>query len=404
MKFNYQARTKEGEIQTGTIEAGSREAAVKILQRHDLAVVLLESVSAVPFYARSLRFLQRVKAKDLVMLYRQLSILFEADIPPLDALASISKQVGNPYLKDILFEVESDVRGGESFSNALAKHKKIFSNFYVNVIRSGEATGRLDAVLKYLADHAEREFILTSKIKGAFVYPGFILSAFLIVVVLMLIYVIPQLTAIFLEIGGKLPLTTRILVGTSDFVRSWGWLLLIIFIGLGTGFVRFIKNPRGLELWDKFKLRVPLFGKLLQKMYLSRFSENLGTLLKGGISILDALQISGQVVGSTVFKKIIMEAREQVKTGGEISSVFEKDPKHIPPTVVQMLKVGEKTAKLDEMLDRLASFYQGEVDRTVANITQLIEPFLIMVLGAGVAFLVASILLPIYNITSSGGF
>lgn len=404
MRFNYQARTKEGEIQTGVVEAGSYEAAVKTLQRHDLAVVFLEPISEVPFYARSLQFLRRIRTKDLVMLYRQLSILFEANIPPLDALASLSRQIRNPRLKDILFEIENDVRAGESISNAMAKHKKTFSSFYVNVIRSGEITGRLDEVLKYLADHAEREFILTSKIRGAFIYPGFILSAFLIVTVVMLIYVIPRLTAVLTETGGGLPLTTRILVGASDFIRSWILVLIPIFIGLGIGFSRFIKTPRGREAWDKFKLKAPLFGKLLQKMYLARFSENFGTLLKGGISILDALQISAQVVGNRVFSRIIIEAKNEVKTGGEISSVFEKEPKNIPPTVVQMIKVGEKTAKLDEMLGRLASFYQGEVDRTVNNLTQLIEPFLIIVLGACVAFLVASILLPIYNITSSGGF
>ncbi len=402
MRFNYQARTKEGEIQTGTVEAGTHEAAVKTLQRYNLAVVFLEPISEIPFYARSLKFLQRIKTKELVMFYRQLSILFEANIPPLEALSSLTIQVHNPRLKDILFEVETDVRGGGSFSNALAKHKKVFSNFYINVIRSGEATGRLDEVLKYLADHAEREFVLNSKIRGAFVYPGFILSSFLIVATLMLIYVVPNLMAVLLETGGQLPLTTRILVGTSNFVRGWIWLLIIILVGLFVGFSRFIKTPQGRKLWDEFKLKVPLFGKLLQKMYLARFSENFSTLLRGGLPILEGLEISGQVVGNTVFSQLIEAAREEVKTGGNISAVFEKDKKNIPPTVVQMLKVGEKTAKLDEMLERLASFYRGEVDRTVNNLTQLIEPFLIILLGAGVAFLVASILMPIYNITSGG--
>ncbi len=402
MRFNYQARTTEGEIQAGTVEAGSYEAAVKTLQRHDLAVVFLEPISGVPIYARSLKFLRRVKTKDVVMFYRQLSILFEADIPPLDALEALVKQVKNPYFKDILFEVETDVRGGEALSNAMSKHKKVFSPFYINVIRSGEATGRLDEVLKYLADHAEQEFVIVSKIRGAFVYPGFILSAFLIVTVLMLIYVVPQLTAVLIEAGGELPLTTKILIGASSFLRSWAWLLALILVGLFSGFLRSIKTPKGREIWDKFKLKIPVFGKLLQKMYLSRFSENLGTLLKGGLPILEALQISGQVVGNTIFFKLIMEARDEVKTGGNMSSAFEKDPKNIPPVVVQMVKIGEQTAKIDAMLERLALFYKGEVDRTVNNLTQLIEPFLILLLGGGVAFLVASILMPIYNITGGG--
>lgn len=402
MRFNYQARTKEGEIQTGTVEAGTYEAAVKTLQRYDLAVVFLEPISRVPLYARSLKFLQKVRTKELVMFYRQLAILFEANIPPLDALESLTKQVRNPYFKDILFEVETDVKGGETLSSALAKHKNIFSPFYINVIHSGETTGKLDEVLKYLANHAEQEFVLISKIKGAFTYPAFILSAFLMITVLMLVYVVPKLTAVLLESGQELPLTTKILVGTSNFLRGWIWLLVIILVGLFIGFPRFIKTPRGREMWDRFKLKIPVFGKLLQKVHLTRFSENFSTLLKGGLPILEALQISAQVVGNTVFSKLIMETREEVRTGGNISSVFEKSPEIIPPVVVQMLKVGEKTAKLDEMLERLTSFYQGEVDRTVSNLTQLIEPFLIISLGAGVAFLVASILMPIYNITSGG--
>ena len=402
MRFNYQARTKEGEVQTGTVEAGSKESAVKTLQRHDLAVVYLEAVSAIPFYARSFKFFQRVKMKELVIFYRQLSILFETNTPLLDSLEAMAEQTPNPFFKDILFEVETDVRGGESLSKALAKHKKAFSSFYINVIQSGEVTGKLDEVLKYLANHAEREFILNSKVKGAFIYPAFILSAFLVVAVLMMMYVVPQLTVVLLEAGGELPMTTKILIGTSDFLRSWIWLVVIILIGAGVGFSRFLKTVQGRETWDKLRLRLPVVGKVLKKVYLARFSENFSTLLQGGLPILKALKISGQVVGNTVFSHLIEEAAEEVKKGGSISSVFEKDKKTIPSSVVQMLKIGEKTAKLDTILEKLATFYQGEVDRTVNNLTQLIEPALIIILGGGVAFLVASILMPIYNITSGG--
>lgn len=403
MRFNYQARTKEGEVQTGTVEAGSRKAAIETLQRHDLTVVYLEAVSTVPFYARSLKLFRKVKTKELVIFYRQLAILFETDTPLLESLRAVAEQVRNPYFKEILFEIETDIRGGEALSKALAKHKKIFSLFYVNVIQSGEATGKLSDVLQYLAGHAEREFILNSKIKGAFAYPGFILSAFFIVAILMMVYVVPHLTRMLLETGQELPVLTKILIGTSNILRSWTWLLIIIFAGMAFGFSRALKTNRGRELWDRFKLRVPILGGLIRKRYLVRFTENLGTLLKGGLPILNALEISKQVVGNRVFSHLIEEAREEVKQGGNISSVFEKDKRNIPPTVVQMLKVGEKAAKLDVILERLSGFYQQEIDRLVANMTQLIEPFLIIALGGGVAFLVASILMPIYNI-SSGGF
>lgn len=401
MRFNYQARTKDGEIQSGTIEASNREVAANTLQRHGLVVVHIEAASAVPFYARSLKIFQKVKIKELVLFYRQLSILFEADIPLLDALKAVAQQTRNAYFRDILFEVETDVKGGESFSKALAKHSKVFSSFYINVIQSGEVTGKLSEILKYLADHAEEEFLLNSKIKSAFTYPIFIFSVFIVVGVLMLVYVVPQLTIVLLESGQELPLPTKILVATSNFFRSWSWLLFIVVTAAIFGFIRFKKTTQGKEMWDKLKLKFPALGKFLQKIYIARFSENFSTLLKGGLPILSALKISGQVIGNTVFTQLIEEAREKVKTGETISSVFEKS-KQIPSLVVQMLKVGERTAKLDEILKRVAKYYRGEIERVVSNLTQIIEPFLIVVLGGAVAFLVAAILLPIYNI--SGGF
>lgn len=400
MRFNYQARTKEGEIQTGTVEAGSNETAVKTLQRHGLSVIYLEAISEVPFYARSLKFLQRVKVKELVMFYRQLAILFEANIPPLDALTAMAEQAHNPFFKDILFEIETDVRGGESLSKAMAKHKKVFSPFYVNVIESGEATGKLSDVLKYLADHAEKDYILNSKIKGAFIYPAFILFVFFAVAVLMLMFVVPQITAILIETGGELPFTTKLLIGTSNLLRSWIWLVILVLIAIGVGSRRYLNTIQGREVWDKVKLSFPALGGLFRKICLARFAENFSTLLKGGLPILNALKISGQIVGNKVFEHLIEQATEEVKKGGNISTVFEKDKKNIPIAVVQMMKVGEKTAKLDTILERLSVFYREEVNRTVDNLTQLIEPALIILLGGGVAFLVASILMPIYNITS----
>ena len=401
MRFNYQARTKEGETHTGTVEASSRDVAVSTLQRHDLVVVYLEAISGLPFYARSLKIFQRVKVKELVMFYRQLSILFEANTPLLDSLRAVAEQTHGPYFKDILFEVETDVRGGESLSSALKKHKKVFSAFYVNVIKAGEVTGKLSDVLKYLADHAEEEYILASKIKGAFAYPIFILSVFAIIAVLMVTFVVPQLTVILVETGQELPFTTKLLMGASGFLQSWLWLVIIAIVGLVIGFLRFKKTSQGKELWDKFKLKVPIIGKLFRKIYLTRFADNFSTLLKGGLPILKALKISSEVIGNTVFSRLLDEAGEEVKKGGNISSVFEKH-KEIPPMVVQMLKVGEKAAKLDEILERVSVFYRGEVDRAASNLTQLIEPLLIVCLGGGVAFLVASILMPIYGMTSGG--
>jgi len=400
MKFNYQARTKKGEIQTGVVEAGSREAAIDTLQRHDLVVVFLEEISEVPFYTRSLKFLKKIKTKEIVIFYRQLAILFEANVSPLDSLKILAEQTKNSLFKDLIFEIERDVKGGENLSDAMAKHPKIFSAFYVNVVKAGEATGKLGDVLKYLADHAEREYNLAFKVKGAFTYPAVILSLFLVVAVVMMIYVIPQLTSMLEETGQELPFTTKVLVGTSKFVRSWFWLVGILIIVAVIVIRRLIKTPRGREILDMIKLRIPVFKTLFQKIYLTRLAENLKTLLLGGIPILKALDITALVMGNKTYERIIHEAREEVRVGKTISSAFANHPKQITPMVTQMIGVGEKVAELDTILEKVAIFYRQEVDRSVANMTQLIEPFMILILGAGVGFLVSAILMPIYNFAS----
>jgi type IV pilus assembly protein PilC len=401
VKFNYQTKTKEGETQTGVVEAGSKEAAIETLQRHDLVVVFLEGLSEAPIYTRSLKIFQRIKSKEITIFYRQLAILFEASVSPLDALRILAEQTSNQLFKDLIFEVEVDVRGGETLSSAMSKRPKVFSPFYVNVVRAGEATGKLHEVLRYLADHAEREYNLTFKVKGAFTYPMAILSMFLVVGTLMMIFVVPQLTSMLKEMGTELPITTKILISVSGFIKSFWWLLAIIFVGAALGIMRATKTEKGRHVIDILKLKIPVFKGLFQKIYLARFSENFRTLLAGGIPILKALDITSTVIGNSVYEKIIQEAKDRVKVGKTIASAFSGYPKQFTPMLTQMVAVGEKTAALEPILDKVALFYQQEVDRMVSNMTQLIEPMMILVLGGAVGFLVASILMPIYNIGSS---
>jgi type IV pilus assembly protein PilC len=401
MKFNYQARTKEGETQTGVVEAGSREAAIETLQRHDLVVIFLEELSEAPIYTRSLKFLQRIKPKEITIFYRQLAILFEANVSPLDALRILAEQTSNQLFKDLIFEIEEDVRGGETLSHALSKKPKVFSPFYVNVVKAGEATGKLHEVLRYLADHAEREYNLTFKVKGAFTYPIAIFVLFALVGTLMMIFVVPQLTSMLEELGTELPITTKILIAASDFMKSFWWLLAIVLVGGAVGFMKGVKTEKGRRIIDVLKLKIPVFKGLFQKIYLARFSENFKTLLVGGIPILKALDISSTVIGNSVYEQIIQEAKERVRVGKTIASALSGYPKQFTPMITQMVAVGEKTAALEPILDKVALFYQQEVDRMVSNMTQLIEPFMILILGGAVGFLVSSILMPIYNIGSS---
>lgn len=400
MQFNYQAKTQDGEIRTGTVEAGSKESAISILQERNLMIIFLEETTKIPIFSRRIKLFQKVKIKELTLFYRQLAVLFEAQVSPIDSLRILAEQIKNPVFKEVLFDVGNDVRGGEALSSAMEKHPKIFSSFYVNVVRAGEATGALQDVLRYLADHAEREYNLNSKIKGAFTYPIVIFSLFIIIGTAMLIFVIPQMISVLKEMGGELPVTTKILLAISNFMRSFFWLVALIIVGLVVAFKKIHATPKGKLFFDSLKLKIPVFNELFKKIYLARFAENLKTLLKGGISILKAMDITATVVGNKVYEEIIMEAKERVRVGETISGAFQNHPKEISSLVTQMVGVGEKTAQIDNILDKVATFYQQDVDRMVGNMTQLIEPIMILILGGAVGFLVASILMPMYSVTS----
>ncbi|MBL7154896.1 MAG: type II secretion system F family protein [Candidatus Portnoybacteria bacterium] len=399
MKFNYLARTSQGETQKGTVEAVNQSVALKTLQSRNLVVIKLKPAEEISLLSKRLRIFERVKRKEVFIFFRELAILVEADVPLVQSLKALSQQIENPYFKEIVFEVANDVDGGTAFSKALSKYPKAFSAFSVNLIKSGEITGRLQDCLSYLADYLEKEYELISKVRGAMTYPAFILGAFLIVGILVMVMVIPQLTSILTEAGQELPLSTKIVIATSEFVRSWGWLILLIFVVLGVVFWRYKRTKEGKALWDKIKLKLPIFGKILRKTYLARLSDNLSALVKGGVPIIQALDISGQVIGNVVFQEIIWQARDEVRTGQSISSSLEKH-KEIPPLFCQMVKTGEKTGKLDTILGKLSVFYNKEVENVVNNLSQLIEPLLLVGLGIGVAILVFSVFMPIYNLAS----
>ena len=398
MQFNYSAKTKQGEMQSGVVEALNREGAVDALQTRELIILALNPVSNQPVFARQIKFFQKVKSKELVAFSRQLSILFAAQVPLLASLETLVRQTPNPYFRDILFEVANDVEGGATFSKALARHPKVFSTFIVNMVKSGETSGSLENSLSYLADYLEKQFYLVSRVRGAMTYPAFILCGFLIVATVMMIVVVPQLTSFLKETGQELPLATRVIIALSNFLRSFWWLFaLVIFGGVGWIWYQILKSAAARSRWDEIKLKLPIFGKIFQKIYLTRLAENLSTLIQGGLSILQALQVSSEVVGNTVFQKIILQAKEEVRVGTNLSTSFSRH-KEIPPLVTQMIATGEQTGSIDFILKKMAQFYSKEVDATVDTLSQLIEPILITVIGAGVAVLVAAILMPIYNI------
>lgn len=398
--FEYQARTREGELRGGVIDTSSEEAALDAIQREGLIVVSLKERPRPSLLETRVPFGRAVRPKDVVILSRQLATLFEARIPVVDALKTLLGESGRPALRSALAEILDDVTGGMALSQALAKHPVIFSSFYVNLVRSGEESGKLQEVFTYLADYLERSYYLATKARNSMIYPAFILVAFFGVLTILLVVVIPQLTSIFEETGQPVPFYTQIVIGVSFFLRQWGLALLILLVAAALFLWRWGGTPRGRLFFHRLQITAPIVGELYRKLYMARLADNLRTLIAGGIPILRALSITGDVVGNTVYQRALLGAIESVKGGSTISAAFERVPE-IPALVTQMTKIGETSGRLGSILESIAKFYQREVDSAIENLVSLIEPALIILLGVGIGILVASIMIPLYNLVGS---
>jgi len=396
MKFHYKARTKEGETQFGIIEASSKEAAVALLQRHNLFVISLEE-EKVPFYAKELKIFRRISKKDIVTFTRQLSVMFKSEVSLVEALDVLASQIKNRDFKEIIVGLSEEVKGGTSLSQALSRYPNLFTSFYCSMVRSGEVSGTLSESLDYLAEHLEREHRLEGQMKGAMVYPAIVTFMILLVVTLVLVFVIPRLTEVLTETQQELPAITLAVISVSNFLKHWGWLILIVIGALIFFLISYSKTPEGKKFFDKTFLKIPLIKDFLKMVYLSRFAENLSTLIKGGLPIARALEVTSDVVGNAVYKDIILEAREEVRRGETISSVLFRFPDSFPPVFSQMVLVGEKTGTIDKTLMDVVRFYREEVNRGITNLLNILEPLLIVFLGVVVALIMAAVLLPLYQ-------
>lgn len=402
MKFNYQARTKKGEVRAGAIEASSREAAIGLLQKYGLYVTVLEEAKEAPIYAKRVKLFERIPVKEIVLFSRQLAIMFSSKVSLVESLRTLASQTQNPDFKEKIFKISEEVEAGTTFSQALAKYPRIFSAFYVAMVRAGEVSGKLAESLNYLADHLEREYYLVGKIRGAMVYPALIVLVALSVLILMAVFVIPNLSKILEESGGDLPAITKFVINLSDFLRTWGWILFLGVLTLAVLAVRYSKTENGKRFFDQTFLRLPGLGSFLKMVCLSRFAENLSTLVQGGIPVAQSLEICAKIVGNSVYQKIIFQARDEVRKGEAISQVLIRSPREFPPIFTQMTLVGERTGTLDKTLLNLVGFYQKETGRILEDLLGVLEPLLIVVLGLGVGGLMAAILMPLYRMSSSG--
>ncbi|PJE50538.1 MAG: hypothetical protein COV29_03985 [Candidatus Yanofskybacteria bacterium CG10_big_fil_rev_8_21_14_0_10_36_16] len=401
-EFIYQAKNPAGETVEGKIDAPSENDAVNFLHERNFVILSLEEAQKNIFSIDISSLFEQANTKDIVIFTRQLATLLGADVPLVEGIKTIARQTEKESFKKIINAVAASVEGGAALSAALSEFGDIFSDFYISLVKAGEVSGKLNETLNYLADYLERKEGISSTIRGAMAYPVFVLIALVIVMIIMMIWVLPQLLAIISDAGVKeIPFTTRVIIFTTEFFNKYILLIALGAIMAGMGLFSYLKTPGGKVWFDGFKISIPRLGSIIKSFYISRFAETLSTLIKAGVPILRSLQVTGDVVGNSIYKESIMEAHESIKTGGTMSEVFQKYPNEFPTLVTSMLSIGEKTGRTDFMLENIFNFYKKETENSINSLSQLLEPVMIMILGIGVAFLVSGILLPIYSLVGS---
>ncbi len=400
MTFKYQALDQTGATKDGTIDAVNIDIAISSLQKRGFSIVSIKpEAGQSSFFQKNISLFERVSNKDVVILSRQMATLFEAQVSALRIFQLLAMQSENAVLRRKLKEVVDDLQAGNSISGALGKHSEVFSQFYINMVKSGEESGKLDQTFIYLADHLDRTYEVASKVKTALIYPAFVVFTFVAVMVLMLVVVIPKISGILKDSGQAIPIYTKIVLGFSNFLVSYGIFLLIALI-IGAFFVyRYVRTDIGKTSWDRTKISLPVLKTLYLKLYLSRIADNMNTMLVSGIPMVRVLDITSTVVDNLVFKKILEKAVEDVKSGSSVSDALDKH-KEVPGIFVQMVKIGEETGQLGNILKTLADFYRREVTNAIDSVVSLIEPAMIVLLGLGVSFLMAAVLVPIYSISA----
>jgi type IV pilus assembly protein PilC len=381
-------------MRTATIDASSRDEDIAHLRRQRLNVVKIDE--ATPKKPKR----GHIKMRDIVILTRQFSTMINAGLPLVQAMTILAEQSQNKVLSEIMRKVVFDVESGNTVADALSKHPQAFSNLYVNMVAAGEAGGILDTILMRLATFMEKNDALIRKVKGAMIYPGVIMSVAAIAVTVLLIFVIPVFENLFTSAGLALPLPTRIVMGASRFLKSY-WYVVLAVIGVSVFmFKRYNATSDGKLKIDRFMLKVPVLGDVLRKSAVSRFTRTLGTLISSGVSILDGLEITAKTAGNRVVQDAIMESRSSIAGGDTIAQPLKKSGV-FPPMVISMISVGEQTGGLDEMLSKIADFYDEEVDAAVSNLLSLLEPVMIVFLGVVVGGMVVSMYLPIFDMINA---
>ena len=396
--FQYTARTLKGDLVNDKIDLPSRDDVIAHLRKNRMVVV---QVRAAPReFKLSFKLGGGVKTRDIVVMTRQFATMINAGLPLVQALDILAQQTENKILADITRQVVYDVESGHTLADALRKHPRAFSDLYVNMVAAGEAGGILDTILVRLAQFLEKNDAIVRKVKGAMVYPAVILSVAVIAISVLLIFVIPTFQNMFASVNLELPLPTRIVIGLSNLLKNYWWALLASIGVIVFGINRYYQTAPGRLQIDGMLLRLPVLGDVLRKSAVSRFTRTLGTLISSGVSILDGLEITARTAGNMVIHNAVMESRASIAGGETIAQPLAKS-KVFPPMVISMIAVGEQTGGMDEMLSKIADFYDDEVDAAVGTLLSLMEPIMIVVLGVIVGGMVVAMYLPIFDMVNA---
>ena len=400
--FKYVAKDQDGKTVTGSMESSDRAGVIDVLRKKDLIIISVEE--AVPKFKISVPFgiRKRIKLDDLVIFSRQLATMVDAGIPLVGALDILGEQMDNKTFGAIIITVRNDVETGSSLSDAIAKHKKVFSPLFVNMVKAGESSGMLDEILDRLAEYLEKTSALQKKVTSALVYPAIVTAMAVGITLLLLLNVIPIFKTIFEGFGAALPKPTMILIAVSDTMQKYFFFVVFIVIGIGFFMSRYINTEKGRRRFDSMLLKMPIFGILFKKVAISKFTRTLSTLIKAGVPILAALEIVGKTAGNKIVEIAIDNVRTNVREGENIAEPLAKS-KIFPSMVTRMVSVGEQSGELEKMLSKIADFYDEQVDAAVSALTSLIEPLIIAFLGVVIGTIVICMFLPIFKITSIVG-
>lgn len=409
MRYIFTAKTLDEKIINGIVKATSENEAVKMLQNKELEVISIsqeknESILNVDIgkYLNVGGVFDRVSLKDVAYISKQMSALLEAGISVVKALQLIEEDIQKPFMKRIFGQIIQDVKAGKPISQAFGKHKDVFSDFYVNLIRTGEESGKMAQTFSYLSEYVDRNYALLVKVRNAMIYPAFVIGTFFVVMILMFTMIIPQLATILKESSVELPLLTKIVLSISDFIIAYGFYFFVFLVSVVIYLYVTMHNTAG---WSKFfdvvKIKFPIIKNVFKTLYVTRIADNIQTLLTSGVSLTKAIQITSDVVGNIYYKQILAQALIDIKAGVSISASFSKHRDLIPSTFTQMLKVGEETGEIGKLMGNVAKFYQREINTSIDTLVGLIEPIMIVALGLGVGVLLVSVLMPIYNLAGS---